>query len=423
MDSLQSGNQDDGNLKSEPTKTKRESELYSQNACLKKKLEIRDRTDEVHGWLTECQDKALQLLNKDMSATQEKDEALEGRSKNVDMGKDNESQQPGELSETSENCRFEHNRKALFRAQLFKYFGVSESTVSRNPSDQLAPTPVELVPGHRVVTVTERVFSENPNSEIVAMCTTSEKRVWIKYKSDGEGERTVLFSKEGQIQKKVNALPGHSIVTVQTNITIGIGVGKSRHWVDPNGDSGTQNSRDYTMTRFAKCGDIHLIANATSKKTECTLFDITFKPNGHKNPAEISSFTGITTPDPGFILDASQSKEHFAILLSEKSGPSTLGLYSKSQSDECKLNFTYSPGDQKKILDACFFRVDGKEMLVVVVEGDNKVHVVDHTKDGSFKGYMYTRNVKLNRPCRLATDHENVMWIGCEGGKAVLLEL
>ena len=62
-------------------------------------------------------------------------------------------------------------------------------------------------------------------------------------------------------------------------------------------------------------------------------------------------------------------------------------------------------------------------MLVVVVEGDNKVHVVDHTKDGSFKGYMYTRNVELNRPCRLATDHENVMWIGCEGGKAVLLEL
>ena len=96
----------------------------------------------------------------------------------------------------------------------------------------------------------------------------------------------------------------------------------------------------------------------------------------------------------------------------------------KSESDaEWTLHSTYSPGDKKKILDACFFPVDGKEMLVVVVEGDNNVHVVDHTKDGSFKGYLYTRKVMLNRPCRLATNHENVMWIGCQGGWAVLLEL
>ena len=420
MDSLQSGNQDDGNLKSEPTKTKRESELYSQNACLKKKLEIRDRTDEVRGWLTECQDKALQLLNKDMSATQEKDEALEGRSKNVDMGKDNESQQPGELSETSENCRFEHNRKALFRAQLFKYFGVSESTVSRNPSDQLAPTPVELVPGHRVVTVTERVFSENPNSEIVAMCTTSEKRVWIKYKSDGEGELMCLFNKDGRMSK-VPVLPGDSIVTVQTNITIGIGENNSRPWVDPSGKTGEAKKQKYIIRRFAKCGNKYLVADVESENAQCTLYDINF--HSPKKPAEIISYTKIATHDPGFILDASQSKEHFAILLSKTSGPSTLRLYSKSQSHECTVNDMYSPGDQKKILDACFFPVDGKEMLVVVVEGDNKVHVVDHTERCSFKGYMYTRNVKLNRPCRLATDHETVMWIGGEGGKAVLLEL
>ena len=384
-------------------------------------LDIRKRADEVHRWVTECLDKALQLSNKDMSATQEKDEAHEGRSTNVDMGKDNESQQPGELSETSENCKPERNHKVVFQAYLLKYLGVSEKTVSRNPSDHLAPTPVEPIPGHRVVTVREMVFSENPNSEIVAMCTTSEKRVWIKYKSDGEGELMGLFNKDGLVKKENDVLPGDSIVTVQTNITIGIGEENSRHWVDPNGRNGTHKSKKYTLTRVAKCGNNHLVANTTSEKAKYTLFDITF--HSPKKPAKIKSCTEITTHEPGFILDVSKSKEHFAILLTEKSGPATLSLYSKSQSHGWKLNFTYPRGDLKNILDACFFPVDGKEMLVVVVEGDNKLHVVDHTEDGSFMGYMYTRNVELNRPCRLATDHENVMWIGCEGGKAVLLEL
>ena len=389
-------------------------------------LDIRETADEVQRCVIECLDKALQLLNKDMFATQDKDEALEGRSTNDDMGKDNELQQPGKLSETSENCRFEHNPKAFFRAYLLKYLGEGGGyshggTVSRNPSDHLAPTPVEPIPGRHVVTVTEMVFSENPNSEIVAMCTTSENRVWIKYKSDGEEELMGLFNKYGLVKKEHDVLPGDSIVTVQNNITIAIGEENSCHWVDPNGRSGTQKSKIYTLTRVAKCGNNHLVANTTSGKAKYTLFDITF--HSPQKPAKIKSCTEITTHEPGFILDVSKSKEHFAILLTEKSGPATLSLYSKSQSHGWKLKFTYPRGDLKNILDACFFPVDGKEMLVVVVEGDNKVHVVDHTEDGSFKGYMYTRNVELNRPCRLATDHENVMWIGCEGGKAVLLEL
>ena len=372
-------------------------------------LDIRERADEVHQWVNECLEKALHLLSKDMFATQEKDEALEGRSTNADMGNDNESQQPGELSETWENRRSGHNLKA----QLSKYFGVFQ-----HASDL---TPVEPVHGHHAVTVTEIMFSENSNSEIVAMCTTSENRVWIKYRSDGKEEIMGLFNKNGLVTDKVPVLPGDSIVTVQTNITIGIGAEKSRHWVDPNGKNGEIKKTKYTMRKFAKCGNKHVVANAASENAQCTLFNITFE--SQRKPAEIKSCTEITTHEPGVILDFSKSKEHFAILLSEKSGPATLGLYSKSQSHGWKLNFTYPPGNRKKILDACFFPVDGKEMLVVVVEGDNNVHVVDHTKDGSFKDYLYTRKVMLNRPCRLATNHENVMWIGCQGGWAVLLEL
>ena len=386
-------------------------------------LNIRKRADEVHRWVTECPDKALQLSNKDMSATKEKDEALEGRSTNVDMGKDNESQQLGELSETSEKRKFERNPKVFFQAYRLKYLGVSERTVSRNPSDHLAPTPVEPIPGHRVVTVTEMVFSKNPNSEIVAMCTTSENRVWIKYKSDGKEELMGLFSKAGLVKWEHKVLPGDNIVTVQTNVTIGIEEDNSRHWVDPSGRSGTQKSKKYRLTKFEKCGDNSLFANATLENAKCVLLNITFE--SQSKPAEIRKYAEeFTTNCTEFILDASKDKKYIAILLSEKSGLSTVALYRKSKSDaEWTLHSTCTPGDQKKILDACFFPVDGKEMLVVVVEGHNKVHVLDYKEDGSCKDYMYTRNVKLNRPCRLATDHKNVMWIGCEGGKVVLLEL
>ena len=61
-------------------------------------------------------------------------------------------------------------------------------------------------------------------------------------------------------------------------------------------------------------------------------------------------------------------------------------------------------------------------MLVVVVEDDDEVHLVDHTDGCRFVRYLDTGPVKLDRPFCLATDHEKVLWIGCQGGKAVLLE-
>ena len=59
---------------------------------------------------------------------------------------------------------------------------------------------------------------------------------------------------------------------------------------------------------------------------------------------------------------------------------------------------------------------------MVVVEDDDEVHLVDHTDGCRFVRYLDTGPVKLDRPFCLATDHEKVLWIGCQGGKAVLLE-
>ena len=62
-------------------------------------------------------------------------------------------------------------------------------------------------------------------------------------------------------------------------------------------------------------------------------------------------------------------------------------------------------------------------MLLVTVEGDNKVHVVDHTDGGLFLHYLDTGHLTLDRPYRLATDYHRQVWIGCRGGKVVMVDL
>nr|KAG5701338.1 hypothetical protein BaRGS_006112 [Batillaria attramentaria] len=65
--------------------------------------------------------------------------------------------------------------------------------------------------------------------------------------------------------------------------------------------------------------------------------------------------------------------------------------------------------------------IDGREMLVVAVERNNAVHVVDHTDGCLFVRYLNTEPFTLDRPCCLATDYNHRLWIGCHGGKVILV--
>ncbi|KAK7501752.1 hypothetical protein BaRGS_00007183 [Batillaria attramentaria] len=75
---------------------------------------------------------------------------------------------------------------------------------------------------------------------------------------------------------------------------------------------------------------------------------------------------------------------------------------------------TYSPAGKKLYLsDACFCKVEGREMLLVAVEEDNKVHVLDHNDGCLFVRYLDTGPLTLHRPCVLATDGLQRVSIGC----------
>jgi hypothetical protein len=74
-------------------------------------------------------------------------------------------------------------------------------------------------------------------------------------------------------------------------------------------------------------------------------------------------------------------------------------------------------------LGAKFCLMDGWEMLLVVVYVDNAVHIVDHMDGGRFVRCLDTGSVKLNKPLTICTDYDKHVWIGCNGGKVVVVDL
>ncbi|KAL8613815.1 hypothetical protein ACOMHN_029672 [Nucella lapillus] len=190
----------------------------------------------------------------------------------------------------------------------------SASETSRSSATQTQDDSEPSTDSKPAVRITEVVYSRNPKSTVAAICTTSEKRVWIKYRPSGEGEVMTLFGKQGLLNEATFAFKFNDIVTVHGDITVG-----------------------------------------------------------------------------------------------------SDGLYWKS-SGVC-------PVPDLPVLDACFFPVGGRERLVVVVKGDNRVHVVDHTDGCHFLHYLDTGDLPLHAPRLLATDQESVLWLACDGGTALLLEL
>jgi hypothetical protein len=82
---------------------------------------------------------------------------------------------------------------------------------------------------------------------------------------------------------------------------------------------------------------------------------------------------------------------------------------------------SYAP--LNKPTEAKFCLMDGREMVLVLVPDDNAVHIVDHMDGGRFVRCLDTGSVKLNKPFRICTDYDKHVWIGCHGGKVVVVDL
>ncbi|KAL8619389.1 hypothetical protein ACOMHN_057031 [Nucella lapillus] len=83
---------------------------------------------------------------------------------------------------------------------------------------------------------------------------------------------------------------------------------------------------------------------------------------------------------------------------------------------------SYRP-ERGQSVDARFCQIDGQEMLLVTIYGDNKVHVIDYTDGGHLVSYLDTGPLNLDKQWRLATDYDRQVWIGCLGGKVAVVDL
>ena len=77
-------------------------------------------------------------------------------------------------------------------------------------------------------------------------------------------------------------------------------------------------------------------------------------------------------------------------------------------------------GSAFKPLDVCFFRLGGKERLVVADWEGSSLHVLDVGKGRcKLTGCVGTKSNVLVRPTALFAEGANRLWIGCEGGSIV----
>jgi hypothetical protein len=122
-----------------------------------------------------------------------------------------------------------------------------------------------------------------------------------------------------------------------------------------------------------------------------------------------------------WLFDTSPGEDHFAVATEdhslavfERSGGSAVPKFLSSY---CPSGYTKPP----QYLDACFFTFGDLERLVVLVGGENRLHLVDYSDGCKFVGCLDTGSVQLEYPKRLATDCVCVLWIACSKGKVVVL--
>nr|KAG5701340.1 hypothetical protein BaRGS_006114 [Batillaria attramentaria] len=135
---------------------------------------------------------------------------------------------------------------------------------------------------------------------------------------------------------------------------------------------------------------------------------------------KLTSHEGHPTED---LADAgAKVKDFFAFIHEDLT---SVVVYKKSGHENAQLVSTYTLNSWPTLQpsDVCFCMMAGREVLLVAVKKENKIHVVDHANGCRFISYLDTRPLTLNKPCVLATDHTRRVWIGCEGGKIVVVDL
>ena len=260
----------------------------------------------------------------------------------------------------------------------------------------------------------EIVYSRNPQSVIYAICPISKGRLWISYTpGGGSADMVKLFDVQGQVLGKPETTERLRRLCPVGDDNVVAETLSSDIWslVKPDGSVRTFNMNIHTLAHCSENGQVYLREDKSKE-----LWQVKFSPDSQQ--VYTKEHLVFKTLSEGIyrLKDVSPAGQYFAFNAYQKAS-----VYTRTTNYGCKLFSTYIAAASPS--DLCFCRMSGKEVLLVTVCYDNKVHVVDHTDGGLFLHYLDTGHLTLDRPCCLATDYHRQVWIGCHGGKVVVVNL
>ncbi|KAK7489234.1 hypothetical protein BaRGS_00019486 [Batillaria attramentaria] len=231
-----------------------------------------------------------------------------------------------------------------------------------------------------------------------------------------------LYNEMGELLESQSDALRSSGVTISDDITIASPIFLNKiTWIQPGNKRGQIDSDGYCFSVACKNmshGSRGIVVKQYVNSCDGEYCEVSFES---LQPLKWKTLTKLGKFESGFLLDASSSREYFA---TQSSRSGAVDLFRKAVFGTSSTHdSTYTPGKDMTPSDACFCLIDGREMLVVAVEKDNKVHVVDHTDGCLFVRYLNTEPFTLDRPRCLATDYNHRLWIGCHGGKVILVYL
>ena len=297
---------------------------------------------------------------------------------------------------------------------------VTQETVGTDGSDttQVDDRPVSAVT-LSFVSVREKnapreiVYSRNPQSVIYAICPISKGRLWISYTPGGESAGMVkLFDVQGQVLGTAETTKGlYQLYHVGDDKVVAKTFRNRLFLVKPDGCVRTFDMNIQTLAHCSENGQVYLREDKSKE-----LWQVKFSPDSQQVYTKENLVFKAWPENVYGLKDVSPAEQYFSFNACEKAS-----VYTRTTSNGCKLFSTYTA--DHILEDLCFCRMSGKEVLLVTVWGDNKVHVVDHTDGCLFLHYLDTGHLTLDRPYCLATDYHRQVWIGCHGGKVVVVNL
>ena len=299
----------------------------------------------------------------------------------------------------------------------------------------------------------EIVYSKNGKAKLVDMCLAADEKVWIVYQFSCQ-MMALLDARGRKLEQRYETIHSGLRLACDGDTLVSLSDGK---FAGPDGKSGNLGQlaeyqpNDCSLSRPSPHYYI-CRAKTTTTSVQATQHDLMYGGAAaymqQVRTADIFRIATVASSPPQLdtapvcsnITDASifnrLNNTTFAVSADEKffafgTADSSARVYhlTTGTPGELKLVEAYAVTDASGkqlggvIDDLMFCQADGEEVLLVAVSALNTVHVVDHKDGCCFVRTLETDQRALDRPFRLATNHQGRVWIGCHGGKVVILDL